>query len=112
MPGDADQVVVRDLRLPRAVIGIMAGAALGVVGALLQGVTRNPIADPGLLGINAGASLAVVVAIAVLGIASPVGYIWFAFGGAAARRGRRVRDRIDGRRRARRRSSSPSPARR
>lgn len=81
--GDADHVVVRDLRLPRAVIGIMAGAALGVVAALLQGSTRNPLADPGLLGINAGASLAVVVAIAFLGIASPFGFIWFAFGGAA-----------------------------
>lgn len=81
--GDADQVVVRDLRLPRAVIGIMAGAALGVVAALLQGATRNPLADPGLLGINAGASLAVVAAIAFLGVASPFGFIWFAFGGAA-----------------------------
>ena len=83
IPGDADQVVVRDLRLPRAVIGIMAGAALGVVAALLQGATRNPLADPGLLGINAGASLAVVAAIAFLGVASPFGFIWFAFGGAA-----------------------------
>jgi iron complex transport system permease protein len=83
MAGDADQVVVRDLRLPRAVIGIMAGAAFGVVAALLQGATRNPLADPGLLGINAGASLAVVAAIAFLGVSSPFGFIWFAFGGAA-----------------------------
>ena len=83
VPGDPDQVVVRDLRLPRAVIGIMAGAALGVVAALLQGATRNPLADPGLLGINAGGSLAVVAAIAFLGVASPFGFIWFAFGGAA-----------------------------
>jgi iron complex transport system permease protein len=81
--GDADQVVVRDLRLPRAVIGIMAGAAFGVVAALLQGATRNPLADPGLLGINAGASLAVVATIAFLGVSSPFGFIWFAFGGAA-----------------------------
>ncbi|MBT2500220.1 iron ABC transporter permease [Agromyces sp. ISL-38] len=83
VPGDADQLVVRELRLPRAVIGIMAGAALGVVAALLQGATRNPLADPGLLGINAGASLAVVAAIAFVGVASPFGFIWFAFGGAA-----------------------------
>jgi iron complex transport system permease protein len=81
--GDADQVVVRDLRLPRAVIGVMAGAAFGVVAALLQGATRNPLADPGLLGLNAGASLAVVAAIAFLGVTSPFGFIWFAFGGAA-----------------------------
>jgi iron complex transport system permease protein len=83
VPGDADHVVVRELRLPRAVIGIAAGAAFGAVAALLQGATRNPLADPGLLGINAGASLAVVVAIAFLGVASPFGFIWFAFGGAA-----------------------------
>jgi len=83
LAGDADQVVVRELRLPRVVIGMAAGAAFGVVAALLQGATRNPLADPGLLGINAGASLAVVAAIAFLGVASPFGFIWFAFGGAA-----------------------------
>lgn len=83
VPGDPDQIVVRDLRFPRGVIGIMAGAALGVVAAILQGATRNPLADPGLLGINAGASLVVVAAIAFLGVASPFGFIWFAFGGAA-----------------------------
>ena len=80
---DPDQVVVRDLRLPRAVIAVMAGAAFGVVAALLQGATRNPLADPGLLGINAGASLAVVAAITFTGAASPFGFIWFAFAGAA-----------------------------
>ncbi len=82
-PGDAGQVVVRDLRFPRAVIGVLAGAAFGVVAALLQGATRNPLADPGLLGINAGASLAVVAAITFTGAASPLGFVWFAFGGAA-----------------------------
>ncbi|MEV1129788.1 iron ABC transporter permease [Agromyces sp. NPDC049794] len=81
--GDPGQIVLRDLRLPRAVIGVMAGAAFGVVAALLQGATRNPLADPGLLGINAGASLAVVAAITFAGVASPFGFIWFAFGGAA-----------------------------
>jgi iron complex transport system permease protein len=80
---DTDQLVVRELRVPRALIGVMAGAAFGVVAALLQGATRNPLADPGLLGINAGASLAVVAAITFLGVASPFGFIWFAFGGAA-----------------------------
>jgi iron complex transport system permease protein len=82
--GDADHVVVRDLRLPRLVIGLLAGCALGVVGATMQGVTRNPLADPGLFGINSGASLAVVAAIALFGISTPTGFIWFAFGGAAA----------------------------
>lgn len=80
---DADQLVVRELRVPRALIGVMAGAAFGAVAALLQGATRNPLADPGLLGINAGASLAVVAAITFLGVASPFGFVWFAFGGAA-----------------------------
>ncbi|KQP66558.1 iron ABC transporter permease [Nocardioides sp. Leaf307] len=81
--GDNDHLVVRDLRVPRTLIGLAAGAALGAAGALMQGVTRNPIADPGLLGINAGASLAVVAAIAGLGVASTAAYLPFAFGGAA-----------------------------
>ena len=80
---DTDQLVVRELRVPRALIGVMAGAGFGVVAALLQGATRNPLADPGLLGLNAGASLGVVAAITFLGVASPFGFIWFAFGGAA-----------------------------
>ncbi|MEJ3403449.1 iron chelate uptake ABC transporter family permease subunit [Rathayibacter sp. YIM 133350] len=81
--GDVDHLVVRELRVPRTLIGLMAGAALALVGGIIQAVTRNPIADAGLLGINAGASLAVVVAIAWLGITRPDGYVWFAFAGAA-----------------------------
>ena len=76
-------MVVVDLRGPRTVIGLVAGAALGVAGTLMQGVTRNPLADPGILGVNAGASLLVVVAIAVFGVSSASGYVWFAFAGAA-----------------------------
>ncbi|WP_227820103.1 FecCD family ABC transporter permease [Agromyces aureus] len=83
-PANADHNVVWQLRVPRTVIGLLAGVALGLAGTLIQGVTRNPIADPGLLGLNSGASLAVVLCIAVLGVSSPLGYIWFAFGGAAA----------------------------
>lgn len=60
-----DVVVVRELRVPRTVIGLLAGAALGIAGAVMQGVTRNPIADPGLLGVSAGASFAIVIALAV-----------------------------------------------
>ena len=82
-PADADHNVVLQLRVPRTVIGLLAGTALGLAGMLIQGVTRNPIADPGLLGVNAGASLAVVLSISVLGVTSPFGYIWFAFAGAA-----------------------------
>lgn len=82
-PGNTDHSVVLDQRLPRTVVGLLGGAALGVAGALMQGITRNPIADPGLLGVNAGSSLAVVSAIALLGITSPAGFVWFAFVGAA-----------------------------
>ncbi|SKA81580.1 iron complex transport system permease protein [Agreia bicolorata] len=81
--GSVEQMVVLDLRVPRTIIGLVAGAALGLAGALMQGLTRNPLADPGLLGVNAGASLAVVTAIAFFGVTAPSGYIWFAFGGAA-----------------------------
>lgn len=77
-----DDMVVLRLRIPRTAIGAAAGAAFGIAGALVQAVTRNPLADPGLLGINAGASLAVVLAIAILGVSTPLGYIWFALGGA------------------------------
>lgn len=78
-----DGMVVVDLRGPRTLIGLVAGAALGLAGALIQGVTRNPLADPGILGVNAGASLLVIVAITVFGVSSASGYVWFAFLGAA-----------------------------
>lgn len=82
--GDAvEGMVVLDLRVPRTVLGLVGGAALGLAGTLMQGLTRNPLADPGLLGVNSGASLAVVVAIAVFGVTTPSGYVWFAFVGAA-----------------------------
>ncbi|MEU6402618.1 iron chelate uptake ABC transporter family permease subunit [Streptomyces sp. NPDC046985] len=71
-------------RLSRTVLGLLAGAALGLSGAVLQALTRNPLADPGVLGINAGASAAVVTAITYLGVTSLSGYVWFAFLGAAA----------------------------
>ena len=58
-----DATIIRDLRVPRTLLGIAVGAALGVAGALMQALTRNPLADPGLLGVNAGASAAVVIAL-------------------------------------------------
>ncbi|MEU6592144.1 iron chelate uptake ABC transporter family permease subunit [Streptomyces sp. NPDC046881] len=76
--------VVVDERLARTVLGLLVGAALGLSGAVLQALTRNPLADPGLLGINAGASAAVVTAVTYAGVTSLTGYVWFAFLGASA----------------------------
>ncbi|MGX1713355.1 FecCD family ABC transporter permease [Streptomyces albidoflavus] len=77
-----DAEVVREMRLPRTLIGVMVGAALAVAGTALQGITRNPIADPGILGISQGASVGVVLAIAFAGVHTLAGYVWFAFVGA------------------------------
>nr|WP_273482809.1 iron chelate uptake ABC transporter family permease subunit [Kribbella italica] len=79
---DIDQFAIRDFRLPRTVVGLVVGTALGVAGALIQALTRNPLADPGILGVNAGASFAVTVAVGLLGIRDIQGYLWFAFAGA------------------------------
>jgi iron complex transport system permease protein len=78
-----DHLIVRDLRVPRTVVGLLAGMALGLGGAVMQGVARNPLADPGILGVNAGAAFMVVLGIYVFGIANLYGYVWFAFAGAA-----------------------------
>ncbi|RNI20319.1 FecCD family ABC transporter permease [Flexivirga caeni] len=74
--------IIQQLRLPRTALLIVVGLALGLSGALMQGQSRNPLADPGLLGISEGASLAVVLAIFWLHISSPVAYGWFALLGA------------------------------
>ncbi len=82
---DSDRhVVVTELRLPRTEVGLLVGGALGAAGALMQGVTRNPLAEPGILGINAGAAFAVVLAIFLLGVSSITAYAAFALAGAAA----------------------------
>lgn len=70
-------------RVPRTVLAVLVGAALAVSGATMQAVTRNPLADPGILGVSSGAALAVVSGIAFFGLSSPVGYIWVAICGAA-----------------------------
>jgi iron complex transport system permease protein len=76
--------VIWSVRLPRTVLGLVTGAALGLSGALMQALTRNPLADPGILGVSAGAAFAVVLSVGVLGLGSLYGYIWFAFAGALA----------------------------
>lgn len=83
-PANNDHVVVLTQRVPRTLVGVLAGAALALAGTLMQGLTRNPLADPGLLGINAGASVAVLMGITLFGVAQPSGFVWFAFAGAAA----------------------------
>ena len=80
--GSADQIAVRELRLPRTMVGLVVGVALGVAGVVMQGLTRNPVADPGLLGVSAGAALGVVSAVTLLGVGTLAGYVWFAVGGA------------------------------
>ncbi|MFD3684777.1 FecCD family ABC transporter permease [Nocardiopsis sp. NPDC058631] len=85
--GGADQTLEQAAvtkRVPRTLLAVIVGAALGLAGAVMQGVTRNPLADPGILGVNTGASLAVVTGIVFFGLASPTSYIWVAIAGAAA----------------------------
>ncbi|WP_341267464.1 iron chelate uptake ABC transporter family permease subunit [Gordonia malaquae] len=77
-----DEWIVHDLRIPRTLFGIVVGIALGVSGALIQAVFRNPLGDSQILGLNSGASLSVVAAIAVFGFTSVWSYVWFAFVGA------------------------------
>jgi iron complex transport system permease protein len=82
-PSSNDHLVVRTLRIPRTITGLLVGLALGLSGAVMQGVARNPLADPGILGVEAGSALFVVIAIHTFGIATLLGYVWFAFAGAA-----------------------------
>lgn len=78
-----DALIVRDMRLPRTAMGLVAGMALGAAGALMQAITRNPLADPGLLGVNAGAAFAAVVGVSAFGLGRTSGLVWFALVGAA-----------------------------
>ena len=77
-----DQTVIRSLRLPRTIIAVGVGGGLAVAGAVMQAVTRNPLAGPSILGVSSGASFAIVTAVFYGGITSVYGYIWFAFAGA------------------------------
>jgi iron complex transport system permease protein len=79
-----EQTVIQDVRIPRTLLGLLVGAALGLSGVLLQGVTRNPLADPSIMGLSAGAAAFVVLGIAVLGVNDLSGYVWLAFAGTGA----------------------------
>lgn len=69
-------------RIPRTILGLLGGAALGLSGALMQAITRNPLADPGILGVNTGAALFVVSGSAFFAVSSPAGYLGLALAGA------------------------------
>jgi len=77
------QFVVWQLRVPRTLAGVIVGAALGAAGTLMQALTRNPLADPGLLGVNAGAAAAAALSVSVFGLTDLRAFVWFAFAGAA-----------------------------
>ncbi|TDC74385.1 Fe(3+)-siderophore ABC transporter permease [Actinomadura sp. 7K507] len=77
------ELIVHELRLPRTLLGIAVGTALGLAGAVMQALTRNPLAEPGLLGVNGGAALAVVVVIGAFRVDDALVYVWAAFAGAA-----------------------------
>ncbi|WP_082000570.1 iron ABC transporter permease [Arthrobacter sp. PAMC 25486] len=81
-PANGNHAVVHS-RIVRTVAGLVVGLSLGLAGTSMQGVARNPLADPGILGVNAGASLAVVVGIFFFGAVSVSNYLWFAFAGSA-----------------------------
>lgn len=80
--GGETSFIVHEMRMPRAWLAVIVGAALGVAGALIQALTRNPLADTGILGVGAGANFAVVIAIGLLGVTAISQYLWFAFLGA------------------------------
>jgi len=82
--GTNEEIVIRDVRVPRALIAAVVGASLGLSGVLMQVLTRNPLADPGIFGINAGASFAVVAAVNLFSISSLTAFTWIAFAGSAA----------------------------
>lgn len=77
-----DHAIIMALRVPRTLLGLLVGAALGLSGALIQALTRNPLADPGILGVNAGAAFAVTIGVGFFGVGTISGYVWFAFAGA------------------------------
>ncbi|WP_246180379.1 FecCD family ABC transporter permease [Kocuria coralli] len=83
MDGSRESIIVWQLRMPRTVLAVLVGAALAVAGVMMQALTRNPLAEPGLLGVNSGAAFVVVLSITVLGATGIGTNLWFAFLGSA-----------------------------
>ncbi|MER6174694.1 iron chelate uptake ABC transporter family permease subunit [Streptosporangium sp. NPDC001681] len=81
--GSENALIIQELRLPRTLLGVAVGAALGLAGALMQALTRNPLAEPGLLGVNGGAAMAVVTVVGLFRVDEVLVYVWAAFLGAA-----------------------------
>ncbi|UFU05656.1 FecCD family ABC transporter permease [Ruania halotolerans] len=77
-----EHIIIAQMRAPRTLVGLAVGAALGVAGALIQALTRNSLADPGILGVSSGAAFFVALAVSVFGVGTILGYVWFAFAGA------------------------------
>ena len=82
LTGSAPHGIV-EARLDRTALGVVVGAAMGCAGAAMQALTRNPLADPGILGVNAGAALAIVLGLATGLLTAQTQYVWFALAGAA-----------------------------
>ncbi|MFV0532910.1 MAG: FecCD family ABC transporter permease [Cumulibacter sp.] len=82
-PADSNHLLVRHQRIPRALLSAVVGFGIGVAGAVMQALTRNPLAEPGLLGVNAGAAVAIAVGISFFGITTVGGYMWLGAIGAA-----------------------------
>jgi iron complex transport system permease protein len=82
--GTNEHLIIKEVRIPRAFIAVAVGACLGITGVLLQALTRNPMADVGILGINAGASLFIVIAVAFFSVNTLTSLTWVGFLGAAA----------------------------
>ena len=78
-----NHLIIRTVRLPRSLIAVLVGAAMAIAGAVMQGLTSNPLASPNILGVSTGAALAVVLSTFVLDVNSLSSYAWFALAGGA-----------------------------
>lgn len=81
--GSNEHIIIKEVRLPRALIGLAVGSSLAITGALLQALTKNPLASPDILGINSGASFFVILGLMFFSINSLQAFAWLAFLGAA-----------------------------